>query len=507
MPTCIIYKGELCYASRMSKKIQKINPSKKIRGVRVVVFCGKCRRDLTKGICHRTKEDHCEFADTHHNYKYYLNRPNGKGERIAKVLKGVKKLEEAQRIAMNDKHELKTQPIELPPPPVKETIKEEEQNKEKDTEEHPLLRDCLLQHIDILSNFNVAPHLQRPRSPDYLADISRGYEYLMDAFKKQGRKLDSYPVTDLNDSEVGIVHNYLLDKEGLNFSNRSYSKYMQYYSTFLDWCIAEKGIGRINYFKKVPKRTTEYKPEVISKEAFEKLIAQITPENGIEITKGKKKQRRSHYKSWLAHALKISLESGRRRPEMINMKMSDIHAEDSVPIYIKVADSKVNNINNFQNSQKRFVYVPVTSGLYALIKDDYEKYLETKKDAYIIAPEITERREEKMCDALTRGFAHYFKQLDLKDSEGNPHELSFGCLRKTFLTSMEIHSKGQTSIVSGHGSGGKIILNKHYIDQKAIASVNTARNFSVFHEENNQRKEELSKLRNEKNVAEKGIEI
>jgi len=259
--------------------------------------------------------------------------------------------------------------------------------------------------------------------------------------------------------------------------------------------------------KKVPRRTTHYIPEIISKENFDKLIAKITPENGIQIYPDKERKKRNFYKKWLVFALKISLETGRRRPEVISMKMSDIRSEDSIPIYIKVADSKVNNILNLQeDSKKKYVYVPITSGLYELIKDDYAEYQKTKIDRYIIAPEITQRRKEKMHDALSRGFSHYYKILNLKDSDGNPEELSFGCLRKTYLTSMEIHSKGQTALVSGHGSGGKTILNKHYIDPKAIASVNASTGFSVFPEENNTRKKELFEIRERGNTAEKNLE-
>ena len=485
----------------MKKRIQKINPSKKIRGVRIVVFCGKCKRDLTNGICHKTKEEHCHFSE-YHELKYYLHVPNGDGKRVVKVLKGVKSIDEAQRIAMNHKQELRNNRIaQQTSQPIQEIIYEQKKEYE------PLLKDLLAQHLDVLSNYKVAPHLQRPRSKSYLDDKSRAYKYLLQALQKQGRKINAYYISNINDIEVGIIHDFLLDKDGLGFSNRSYSKHMQYYSTFLDWCIIEQGIGKINYFKKVPKRTTHYTPEIISKDNFDKLIKKITPENGIQIFPDKKRKKRNYYTSWLAYALKIALETGRRRPEIVDMKMSDIYSEDSIPIYIKVADSKVNNILNLQeDSKKKYVYVPITPGLYELIKDGYEEYHKTKIDRYIIASEITKRRKEKMHDSLSRGFSHYYKKLDLKDSEGNPEELSFGCLRKTYLTSMEIHSKGQTALVSGHGSGGRSILSKHYIDPKAIASVNASTGFSVFPEENNTRKKELSKIRERRNTAKKNLE-
>lgn len=485
----------------MSKKIQIIKPSKKVRGVRVVVFCGKCKRELTKGICFKTHKNRCPFKETHHNLKYYLNVPKGKGERVAKVLKGIKSVDEAQRIAMNHKQELKNRPItQEPPPPI--PLPQTNQQKEE-PEEQPLLEGLLAMHMDVLANHNVAPHLQRPRSEKYLDDISRGYKYLVEGLKKEGVDLKSYYITDLNDSAVGIIHDYFLNKQGLNFSNRSYSKYMQFYSTFLDWCINEQGIGKINYFKKVPKRVTHYTPQTITKENFDKLIEKITPENGIQLCPGKDKSRRNIYKSWLPFAFKIALETGRRRSEITRIRWSEIFSQDSVPIYIKVLDNKVTSIMNLQDSEKKYVYVPITSSLYELIKDGYEEYLKTKKDGYIIAPEITENREIKIGDALSRGFAHYYQLVNPNEKE----QLQFGCLRKTYLTSMEIHSKGQTAIVSGHGSGGKIILNKHYIDPKAIASVNVSNGFSVFQEENSKRKEELAKIREGKNAAERNLEI
>ncbi len=491
------------------KKIQKIPESKKIRGARVVFFCSKCKRDLTGGICHETKEDRCAFGETNHSLKYYLYVPGGDTKRVAKVLHGVTDINEANRIAINDKELLKNgklikepviPPPAVPPPaplPVIETPTQEEQ---------PLLKDLLARHLDVLADFNVPTHLKKNLSKDYQADISRGYIYLSKGLVEAGHDLNSFTVASINDAVVGNICDHLRNAKGLNFSDRSFSKYMQYYSTFLDWCIDDQGLGRINYFKKVPKKTPNYTPEVISKEVFDQLIEKITPENGIEIRPNKKKpgkfKRRYMFKPWLSRVLKVALETGRRRPEIVNMKWGDIHTKDSTPIYIKVADSKVNNIMKLSDSEKKFVYVPVTSGLYELIKEGYENYLLTKQDGYIVAPEITERREEKMCDAMSRGFAHYYKLVNPNEDE----QLEFGCLRKTYLTSMELHTKGETEItalVSGHGSGGKMILNRHYIDPKAVASVNASKGFNVFPTENNVRNEELTKIREKGKGAEK----
>lgn len=478
----------------MTRKL-KISESKKIRGVRVVVYCCKCKREYTTGICHKTKGNNCLFAETHHAFRYYLHVPeNGGNKRQARILKGVKNIEEAQRIAMNHKQELRNGRVTQPPILTKSTI-ETIQPKE----ELPQLKDMLARHLDVLSNHNIAPHLHKKLSKDYINDISRGYRYLAQSLQESGYDLNSFAVVSIDDTAVGKIHNFFLNKDGLNFSDRSYSKYMQYYSTFLDWC---QGIGKVNYFKKVPKRITIYTPEIITQKDFEKLLSVITPENGIQITPGQKKQTRNMYRSWLVHAFKISLETGRRRPEVVSMKWSDIYSENSIPIYIKVADSKVNNIMKLERGEMKYVYVPVTSTLHELIKDGYQKYLETKQDGYIIAPEITEKREEKMCDAMSRGFSNYYKLINPNEKE----QLSFGCLRKTYLTQLEIHSKGQTAIVSGHGSGGKTVLSRHYIDPRAIASVNVAKNFSVFPEEI-KRNKELSEFRKREKGDEKSLEI
>jgi integrase len=194
------------------------------------------------------------------------------------------------------------------------------------------------------------------------------------------------------------------------------------------------------------------------------------------------------YFNWLAYALKISLETGRRRPEIANMRMSDIYSEGGIPIYIKVADSKVNNIKNLKDSAKKYVYVPVSKGLNELIKSDYEEYQKNKIDRYIVAPEITEKREERICDSLSRGFAHFHSQIAEKGEVKH-----FGCLRKSYLTQMSIHTSGRAQIVSGHSEA--TILNKHYVDPKAVASVIAAQNFEVFPSEENKRNEELLQIR------------
>ena len=470
----------------MSKKKLQVNPSKKIRGIRVVVFCNKCKRELPSSVCKKEKGDAllCPYSETHHVFKYYLHLPGTKNKRVVKLLKGIKNIDEVHRLAMNHKQELRNGRMAQQGIPTIQLS-----NNTKQQSESPLLKNLLAQHLDFLSNFNVPDHLKGERSKDYLDDIARGYKYLCQGLIKQGYDLDSLRISDLNDDTVGAVHNFLLKDR--NFSNRSYSKYMQHYTTFLDYSI-EQGYGNINYFKKVPRKTTHYTPEIISKEDFEKLLSRISPENGIQINPGQKKKRNMYF-SWLAYALKISLETGRRRPEIANMRMSDIYSEGGIPIFIKVADSKVNNIKNLKNSAKKYVYVPVSKGLNELIKSGYEEYQKNKIDCYIVAPEITEKREEKICDSLSRGFAHFYTQI-----ADNVEVKHFGCLRKTYLTGMSIHTSGRAQVVSGHSEGA--ILNKHYIDPKAVASVIAAQNFEVFPTEENKRNEELSQIRTKESV-------
>jgi hypothetical protein len=96
-----------------------------------------------------------------------------------------------------------------------------------------------------------------------------------------------------------------------------------------------------------------------------------------------------------------------------------------------------------------------------------------------------------MSDTLTRGFSHYYDQLN------TGRNLTFKCLRKTYITNLQIFfsGNGDTKAVTGHSDNQ--VIEENYIDKKEIAKA--SKNFSVFSKEN-ERNNELKNIRNESKV-------
>jgi hypothetical protein len=109
-------------------------------------------------------------------------------------------------------------------------------------------------------------------------------------------------------------------------------------------------------------------------------------------------------------------------------------------------------------------------------------------DDYLLAPDINISRKRVMADALSRGFYHYYQQLN------TGKKLTFKCLRKTYITRPELFmGRGNTKAITGHSADQ--VIEQNYIDKKEIAKA--AHGFIVFTEES--REEELKEIRTTKN--------
>ena len=79
-----------------------------------------------------------------------------------------------------------------------------------------------------------------------------------------------------------------------------------------------------------------------------------------------------------------------------------------------------------------------------------------------------------MSDILSRGFTHYYVQLN------TGRKLTFKCLRKTYITNLEIFmGSGNTKAITGHSNDQ--VIERSYIDRKEMAKA--AQGYSVFSKE------------------------
>lgn len=442
-----------------------IPPNKRVKGL--VVYCYRCKTNISNGICKTTGKSikQCPNGDRH-AFKVYVHVPGTKNERKTKIL-DTRDVNEAIKMAIDFEREVKENR-----PRVNENIEKKTKTiKEEQKQGTPhFLVHALARYIGWLNNENVPAHLVRERSYDHIKDIERSFERLVECLKNSGYNLEALRVEDINDEMVGRIYSYLREK---GFANRTFNKHFSFYTSFLKWYSEEYNHPIKNWFEKVTRKKLNPNPEAITQSEYQALLKQITPENGIKEYMGGVKSTRSMYRPWLTDGIRLALETGRRREEIVNLKWSCIQESDGVQ-YIKVEDYKVNRIQNRNSEEeKKFIYIPITNSLRDLLNDlGYKEYKNT--DNFILAPEVKISRGKVMSDILSRGFTHYYQQMN------TGRNLTFKSLRKTYITNLEIYmGNGNTKAITGHSDDQ--VIEKNYIDKKEMAKA--ARGFNVFSKE------------------------
>jgi len=346
-----------------------------------------------------------------------------------------------------------------------------------------------------MNNEGVPAHMIKVRSREHIKDVERALKSLAECLRDSGYNLSSLTMDDINNDMVGKVFMYLEKKK---LAARTFNKLLTYYTSFLKWYAEEYDYPVRNYFERVKRKNLNPRPEAITFKEYTALLEIITPENGIKEYKDGVKPTRNLYRPWLADGFRLALETGRRREEVINMKWNNIQVSDGIP-YIIVEDFKVNRIQNrISEEEKKFIHVPITESLIKLLKDlGQEKF--NGKDNYILAPEITISRKRVMADILSRGFSHYYKQLN------TGRNLTLKCLRKTYITSLDIFmGRGNAKSITGHSDNQ--VIEDNYIDP--IGRVKEARRLKVFPNET-EREQEMQEIRTttKRKVEQKDLEV
>jgi len=459
--------------SPMENKPLIIPESKRWKGLKV--FCYECGT-VASDICKKTGKPitQCKNGDKH-VFKVVVHVPGSKNQRRTKNLltrdvnKAIQEAIEFEKLAKSKEYE-------------KENIKNEQPVNEQPTDNRPyLLIHALARYVSWLANEGVPAHLRKTRSPEHIKDVQRVMVVLVASLKAKEYNLETTTVGDINNTMVGKVFEYL---EGKKLAPRTFNKYFGFFTSWLKWYAEEYDVPIRNYFEKVPRKNLNPRPQAIIFHEYKALLRIITAENGIKTYKGGVKPIRNLYRPWLADAIRMGLESGRRREEIINMKWKDLFVYDDQE-FIKVEDYKVNRIQNrIGKDEKKFIDVPVTKSLKKLLDElGRTKYMES--DNYILAPEIKMSRKRVMADVLSRGFSHYYDQLN------TGKKLTFKSLRKTYITAVDMFiGHGNTKVITGHTNDK--ILDNNYIDSQMKAKV--AGEMEIF-PENEERANELNEVR------------
>jgi len=462
-----------------------IPPSKKVTGL--VVYCKQCKTNVFD-ICKVSGKSIklCPNADKH-VFKIYISVPNTKNERRTKIL-DTRDLDEAIIQAIAFKKEVKNNVIQKPIVTTQKSVSNEiripKEPKQKQEEQQipELLVHAMARYIGWLNNEDVPSHRQRIRTYNHIKDNERALKVLADCLKNEGYNLSTVSIHDINDKMVGEIYSYLETK---NFANRTFNKTIGHYTSFLKWYSEEYNVNLRNWFSRIKRKRLNPNPEAITLSEYEAFLKQISPENGIKENKQWAKPTRNMYRPWLADGFKLALETGRRREEVINLKWDAIKESEGIK-YIECEDIKVNRIQNrILDNEKKMICIPITASLDELLHElGYDERINT--DSYILAPNVKISRGKVMSNLLSRSFSHFYGQLNTGKN------LTFKCLRKTYITKLQIYfsGTGNTKEVTGHSDNQ--VIERNYIDKREIAKASAG--FSVFSKEL-ERTEELKDLR------------
>lgn len=448
----------------MENKPLVIPDTKKWKGLKV--YCYRCGQTVGN-ICKESGKPitQCKHGDKH-IYKVVVHVPGTKNERKTKKL-NTRDLNEAIKQAIEFEKEAKSP--EYLRKKKTQIIEEKPELVPQDNRPYLLIH-ALARYIGWMNGEGVPAHERRERSQEHIKDVERAMKLLVECLKENRYDLNALLVEEISNETVGKVFAFL-EKKG--YSARTFNKLIGFYTSFMSWYSKEYDLPIRNYFERVKRKNLNPKPESITFREFEALLEKVTPENGIKEYVNGVKPLRNLYRPWLVDGFRLALETGRRREEIINMRWNDIKESEGTR-YIIIEDFKVNRIQNRTLlEEKKFVYVPITDNLEKLLDEmGQENYKGTEH--FILAPEVNISRKRVMADILSRGFSHFYKLL------GTGRDLSFRCLRKTYITRLEIFmGHGNTKAITGHSDDS--VIERNYVDKRELAKA--AKTFQVFRNE------------------------
>lgn len=332
-----------------------------------------------------------------------------------------------------------------------------------------LLVHIFAKYLASLRGQGVANHLKLERSAPHVRDVKNCFRQFCEAIEGAGFPIRNFRLVEISDEAVGAFHDALIKK---GYSNSSYNRFFSHLMTFASYCEREDFGNVKRFFERVPRKTVTPRPEIITKEEFEKTLSVISYENGFQYGVGKGNETRNHFREYLIPSFKYALITGRRLEEIITSRFSDVCMDESGrPLYITFTDHKVSRIMHLASGEERKLHSPVTKEISAfLIEQGFEQKKNT--DDFILASQILHNRIASMRQAISRGFSHFWNVAfpEAKNQRSLKH------LRKTFITALAAQGKNVRE-VSGHSSDQIL---KSYIDEKQVALANSLKDFSVF---------------------------
>ncbi|MFV8466700.1 tyrosine-type recombinase/integrase [Flavobacterium sp. LB1P62] len=400
------------------------------------IFCHKCKRDNPS----------CDHYDIH-KYKVKIHIPGGDNKKKTKVLDS-KDYAQAVKEAIKFKEQLEANNFNKP------IIVVEENNF--------TMLGALIEYRRYLSGEHRYTHMVKNISKGYQDECMRYCKYFLDTFKGV-KNVSETSIRDVSQDDVARFYSWT-EK---HYKEKTFNKCLSEIKSFFKFIIEVEKIEMKNPFEVyVSKKVTKSNIYTLDRSEFEDILKAVHSANPI-VTLGGRGEKKNMYRNYLIDGFKLSLLTGGRREEVVDLKWSDIFTTVKDVKFFKIKNIKVELLTD----EDHWKYIPINTDLMNLLLEfGYNDKKQTND--FILFPERQVLTKTIMND-LSKGFTHYKKMANIDK------KVSFKNLRKTYLSWVNAVMNKDTGILSSHSTYE--ILERYYIDPAILTVIEEgALKISVF---------------------------
>lgn len=409
-------------------------PKHPYKGIKI--YCHKCKRD--NPTC-----SHYEI----HKFKVKIHITGGGNKKKTKVLDS-KHYDTAVKDAIKFKKELEANNFYNP------IIVAEENN-------YTILG-ALIEYSRYLSGHHRYTHLVKDITKEYQAECMRYCKFFLDTFKDVKNVSET---SILNVTQDDVARFYTWAEK--HYKAVTFNKCLNEVKRFFKFIIDVEKIEMKNPFEVyVSKKVGKSNIYTLDKSEFDDIIKAVDNANPIVILGGKG-EKKNMYRNYLVEGFKLSLLTGGRREEVVDLKWSNIFMSVRGVKFFKIRNIKVELLTD----EDYWKYIPINTDLMNLLLEfGYNDKKQTND--FILFPERQVLTKTIMND-LSKGFTHYKKMANIDK------KVSFKNLRKTYLSWVNAVMNKDTGILSSHSTYE--ILERYYIDPAILTVIEEgALKISVF---------------------------
>lgn len=312
---------------------------------------------------------------------------------------------------------------------------------------------AILKYNQYLSGKYELKHLVKQVSEAHRKETLRFIKLFCNVVKNY-HNFEIMRVKDISVKDVSRFYESIESK----YAPRTFNKCMIALKGFFKFLIDIEKLEMKNPFEVYhSKSVINQRVETITKDEFEKIINSIEPEDS-HVKLGGQGEVKNMYRDYLKVGFRLSLLTGVRREEVVDLKWSDIFFSGDISFFM-IKNKKVERNNNIKGDF--YKYVPINSDLFDLLIELGYDNLKTTNN-FILSP-VRKESLLTIMNTLSKSFTFY------KNKAGIQKNISLKHLRKTYISWVNQVMGNETGVLTSHSTNG--VLTEHYLDPTILNTI------------------------------------